>query len=98
MWYDKQFTFPSSDPISQYIVANMTPIQKFPISKKLAVGLFLDNESALRILENILTTDPANPELNLLMGNIYQKKGDFDKAKRYYKKAASLNRKVEKHG
>jgi tetratricopeptide (TPR) repeat protein len=90
-WYNKQFTFPSGDPISQYVLNNMTPIQRFPISKKLAVGLFLDNESALRILENILTTDPANPELNLLIGNIYQKKGDFDKAKRYYKKAASLH-------
>jgi len=91
MWYNKQFTFPSNDPFSQYVLNNMTPIQKFPISKKLAVGLFLDNESALRMLEDKLKDDPANPGLNLLMGNIYQKKGDFDKAKRYYKKAASLH-------
>jgi hypothetical protein len=90
-WYDKQFTFPSGDAISQYVLDNMTPIQRFPISNKLSVIFFLDNESASRILENKLKTDPANPGLNLLMGNIYQKKGDFNKAKRYYKKAASLH-------
>jgi len=91
MWYNKQFTFPFSDLISQYILDNMTLIERFRISNKLSASLFLDNESALRILENKLKTDPANPGLNLLMGNIYQKKGDFDKAKRYYKKAASLH-------
>jgi len=90
-WYPKEYTFPSGDPISQYVLDNMTPIERFPISNKLSVRLFLDNASALFILENKLKTDPANPELNLLVGNIYQKKGDFDKAKRYYKKAASLH-------
>ena len=32
----------------------------------------------------MLKTNPADERLNLLMGNIYQKKGDFDKAERYY--------------
>jgi hypothetical protein len=91
MWYNKEFTFPAGDPISQYVLTNMTQIGSFPIPNKLSVRCFIDNASALRVLENKLKTDPANPELNLLMGNIYQKKGDFDKAKRYYKKAASLH-------
>ena len=98
IWFNKAFSFPSSDPISQYVLTNMTQIDSFSISNELSIRCFLDNESVLRILENKLKDDPANPGLNLLMGNIYQKKGDFDKAKRYYKKAASLNRKVEKHG
>jgi len=87
IWMGKEFSFPSGDPISQYVLANMTLIESFPISNELSVRCFLDNESALRILENKLKTDPANPVLNLLLGNIYQKKGDFDKAKRYHKKA-----------
>jgi len=92
-WIRKQFSFPSGDPISQYVFANMTQIESFPISNKnkLSVRCFIDNTHALRILENKLETDPANPELNLLMGNIYQKKGDFDKAKKYYKKASFLH-------
>jgi len=91
MWYNKQFTFPSSDPISQSVLNNMTPIERFPISKKLSVIFFLDNVSALRILEYKLKDDPANREMNLLIGNIYQKKGDFDKAKRYHKKASVIH-------
>jgi len=93
IWLNKEFSFPSSDPISRYVLANMTLIESFPISNKfkLSVRCFLDDASALRVLENKLKTDPANPELNLLMGSIYQKKGDFDKAKRYYKKASFLH-------
>jgi hypothetical protein len=90
IWMGKQFSFPSGDPISQYILDNMTPMQRFPISKELSVIFCLDNASALSILENKLKADPANPQLNLLIWNIYQKKGDFDKAKRYYKKASIL--------
>jgi len=60
IWMGKEFSFPtSSDPISQYILANMTLIESFPISNDLSVRLFLDNESALRISENKLKTDSA---------------------------------------
>jgi hypothetical protein len=87
-WQSKRFSFPSGDPISQYVIANMTLIESFPISTELSVRCFIDNASALSILENKLKTDPANPELNLLIWNIYQKQGDFDKARRYYKKVS----------
>ena len=82
----KEFSFPSGDPISQYILTNMTQIDSFSIANKLIARCFLDNESVLRILENKLKTNPADQKLNLLMGNIYKNKGDFDKAERYYKK------------
>jgi len=88
IWMGKQFSFPSGDPISQYVLDNMTPMQRFPISNELSVICFIDNASALRILENKLKTDPDNLGLNLLIWNIYQKKGDFDKAKKYFKKAS----------
>jgi hypothetical protein len=88
IWFRKEFSFPSSDPISQYVLASMTLIESFPISNKLSVSCFLDDASALRLLENKLETDHANPELNLLMGNIYKRKGDFNKAERCYKKAS----------
>jgi len=92
IWMGKQFSFPSGDPISQYVLDNMTPLERFPISNELSVMFFLDNTSALRILEDKLKTDPDNPGLNLLIWNIYQKKGAFDKAKKYLKKASILNR------
>jgi hypothetical protein len=50
IWYNKQFTFPSGDPISQYVLANMTQIESFPIPNKLSARCFIDNASA-RILE-----------------------------------------------
>jgi tetratricopeptide (TPR) repeat protein len=91
IWFGKEFSFPSDDPISQYVLDNMTPIQRFPISNELSVGLFLDNVSALRVLENKLKNDPAHPVLNMLTGNIYQRNGDLDKAKKYYRKALDAN-------
>ncbi len=68
IWHGKQFSFPSGDPISQYVLANMTQIESFPISNELSVRCFLDNASALRILENKLKTDPANPETEFAHG------------------------------
>jgi tetratricopeptide (TPR) repeat protein len=91
IWMGKQFSFPSGDPISQYVLANMTQVQRFPISNELSASLFLDNASALHILENRLKTDPDNPVLNVLMGNYYQKIEVFDKAEKYYQKALNAN-------
>jgi hypothetical protein len=54
VWQDKQFSFPSGDPISQYVLANMTLIDSFPIAEGLFVRCFLDNASASRALENKL--------------------------------------------
>jgi hypothetical protein len=61
IWFGKQFSLHSAgDPISQYVLNNMTPIQRFRISNELSVILFLDNVSASRILENKFENDPAN--------------------------------------
>jgi len=91
VWQGKQFSFPSGDPISQYVLANMTLIDSFPITQALSVRCFLDNSSVLRVLENKLNIDPANPNLNLFMGNFYQRRGNFNKAERYYHKALDIN-------
>ncbi|PKN39080.1 MAG: hypothetical protein CVU62_02460 [Deltaproteobacteria bacterium HGW-Deltaproteobacteria-2] len=91
VWQGKQFSFPSDDPISQYVLANTTLIDSFPITQELSVRCFLDNASALRVLENKLNIDPANPNSNLLMGNFYQRRGNFNKAERYYQRALDTN-------
>jgi tetratricopeptide (TPR) repeat protein len=91
VWQGKQFSFPSGDPISQYVLANMTLIDSFPITQALSVRCFLDNSSVLRVLENKLNNDPADPNLNLFMGNFYQRRGNFNKAERYYHKALDIN-------
>ena len=91
VWQGKQFSFPSGDPISQYVLASMTLIDSFPITQELSVRCFLDNASALLVLENKLNIDPVNPNSNLLMGNFYQRRGNFNKAERYYQKALDGN-------
>jgi hypothetical protein len=52
IWQEKQFSFPSDDPISRYVLANMTMIESFPISNGLSVRCFLDHATASRVLEN----------------------------------------------
>jgi hypothetical protein len=54
VWQDKQFSFPSDDPISQYVLANMTLIDSFPIAEGLSVRCFLDNDSVSHFMENKL--------------------------------------------
>jgi tetratricopeptide (TPR) repeat protein len=89
LWRGKQFSFPSDDPISRYVLANMTMIESFPISKELSLSVrcFIDNASALSVLGKKLKLNPTDPELNLQMGNFYQKKRDLDNAQKYYQKA-----------
>jgi tetratricopeptide (TPR) repeat protein len=91
IWLDKEFSFPSHDPISQYVLTYMTQIDSFSISNKLSVRCFINDADALRVLENKLKADPAHPELNVLMGNYYQMIGVFDKAEKYYQKALDAN-------
>ena len=91
IWNRKEFSFPSGDPISQYILTNMTQIDSFPMPNGLSVRCFINDADALRVLENKLKADPAHPELNVLMGNFYQKMGVFDKAEKYYQKALDAN-------
>ena len=86
IWGAKEFSFPSGDPISQYVLANMTQIDSFPIPNELSVRCFINNADALRVLENKLKTDPANPELNVLMGNFIRRKGILIKLKNTIKK------------
>ncbi|KIE18067.1 hypothetical protein DS62_01100 [Smithella sp. SC_K08D17] len=52
VWQDKQFSFPSGDPISQYVLANMTLIDSFPIAEGLSVRCLLDNDSVSRFMGN----------------------------------------------
>jgi len=58
-WMGKQFSFPSGDPISRYVLNNMTPIKSFPISNELSVRCFIDNASA-RILEKKLKIENSH--------------------------------------
>lgn len=51
-WQDKQIIFPSDDPITRYVLADMTMIDSFQIAEGLTVRCFLDNASALRLLKN----------------------------------------------
>jgi tetratricopeptide (TPR) repeat protein len=93
VWRDKQISFPSDDPLSRYVLANMTMIDSFMISNEfsLSVRCFIDNASALSALENKLYINPTSPELNLQMGNFYQTKRELDKAQKYYQKALDAN-------
>jgi len=50
-WFNKEFSFPAGDPISRYIVANMTLVAVFQISNKLSVKCFIDNASVSSVLE-----------------------------------------------
>jgi hypothetical protein len=60
VWQDKQFSFPSGDPFSQYVLANMTLIDSFPIAEGLSVRCFLDNDSVSRFMGSKLKINPAN--------------------------------------
>lgn len=40
-WWSKQFSFPSSDPISKYVIKNMVPIDNFIISQDLVVRCYI---------------------------------------------------------
>jgi hypothetical protein len=48
VWQHKQISFPSDDPISRYVLANMTMVEKFTVSEEfsLYVWCFVDKESA----------------------------------------------------
>ncbi|PKN39079.1 MAG: hypothetical protein CVU62_02455 [Deltaproteobacteria bacterium HGW-Deltaproteobacteria-2] len=59
-WQDKQFSFPSGDPISQYVLANMTLIDRFSIAEGLSVRCFLDNDSVSRFMGSKLKINPTN--------------------------------------
>ena len=69
----------------------MTQIDSFSISNGLSVRCFINDADALHVLENKLKADPAHLELNVLMGNYYQKIKVFDKAEKYYQKALDAN-------
>lgn len=90
-WFNKQFSFPSDDPISRYVVENMVPVDEFKLSNESKVKCFIDRAS---VLEDKLRQDPNNLELNSLLGDLYQQREDFDKAAKYYKKVAGYNPKL----
>ncbi|KUG23681.1 hypothetical protein ASZ90_006487 [hydrocarbon metagenome] len=64
LWQDKQISFPSNDPITRYVLANMTQIDSFPIAEDLAVRCFLDNSSMPGVLKNKMNINPAKPKFN----------------------------------
>jgi hypothetical protein len=43
VWFDKQFTFPSEDPISKYITENMTFVSAFKIHEGSTARCYVDN-------------------------------------------------------
>jgi tetratricopeptide (TPR) repeat protein len=90
-WFGKTFSFPSNDPISEYVVENMMPAEEFKLSDELKVRCFIDKAF---VLQEKLRQDPDNPELNSLLGDVYQKREDFANAAKYYKKAAGNNPKL----
>ncbi|MBN1364214.1 MAG: hypothetical protein JW976_05345 [Syntrophaceae bacterium] len=53
LWQAKQFSFSSDDPISRYVLNNMTLVDSFTISKEfsLQVRCFIDNSSAVTALK-----------------------------------------------
>lgn len=64
LWQDRQISFPSNDPITRYVLANMTQIDSFPLAEDLAVRCFIDNSSMPGVLKHKLNTNPANPKFN----------------------------------
>jgi hypothetical protein len=64
LWQDKQISFPSNDPITRYVLANMTQIDSFPLAEDLTVRCFIDNSSMTGVLKNKLNINPANPKFN----------------------------------
>jgi tetratricopeptide (TPR) repeat protein len=91
MWFNKQFSFPSDDPISRYVVEDMVPLEEFRLTDELKVRCFIDRAF---VLQEKLRQDPDNPELNSLLADVYQKREDYDSAARYYKKVAGYNPKL----
>ncbi len=87
-WIDKQFSFPSREPVSDYVAKNMIPLDMFHLTDGLNVKCFIDRSYAL---EEGLKSNPANPELNVRLGILYQKRGDIDNALRFYKTALESN-------
>jgi hypothetical protein len=103
-WIGKQFTFPSSDPISRYIIENMELVEECKIREGNIVRCFVDrkaihkramaeegkiDESIAEIKEK-MNLDGGNPELHYNLGNLYKKKGKLDEAIGEYEKALSI--------
>ena len=86
-WFGDQFRFPSGDPLSLYVMQNMTPVASFKLQDRIIARCFIDNSSALDILKKEYKQDSTNPELNTQLGIIYAKRGDLNQAALYYKKA-----------
>jgi tetratricopeptide (TPR) repeat protein len=86
-WFGDQFHFPSSDPLSLYVMQNMTPVGSFKLQDRVIARCFIDDSSALDILKKEYEQDLTNPELNTQLGIIYEKRGDLNQATLYYKKA-----------
>lgn len=64
LWQDRQISFPTNDPITRYVLANMTQIDSFPLAEDLAVRCFIDNSSRPGVLKDKLNINPANPRFN----------------------------------
>lgn len=60
LWQDKEIYFPSADPITKYVLANMTLIDSFRIAEGLMVRCFLDSASASRVIGNRLKINSGN--------------------------------------
>ncbi len=46
VWFGDQFRFPSNDPLSLYVMQNMTPVAVFKLQDRIIARCFIDNSSA----------------------------------------------------
>lgn len=60
LWQGKEISFPSDDPITKYVLANMTLTDSFTIQDGLTVRCFLDNASLASVTGNKLKIKSAN--------------------------------------
>jgi tetratricopeptide (TPR) repeat protein len=76
--------FSRLDAMGKLDAKGMSLFASFPFQKK-------DYETALEILERALSIDPNEPNVFLLMGEIYYRNGEKQEMKRAYRRFLELN-------
>jgi len=91
-WFTNAFSFPSNDPISQYVLANMYFLAQYKIHDDVYVRCFTSNKAdaeTMRLSREIIN-NPSNGTLYYQLGNVYLDKNDLNKAIVNYQKALDL--------
>ncbi len=91
-WFDKQFNFPSDDPISRYVADSMFLLDRFCLDERVSVMCFIDNplDPAVLKLKRAIARDPDRPDLHRQMGDLLVKKQNYDSALVSYRRCLSL--------